>query len=535
MKTGLGLALLGGCGTGLLALSAFSVTGVAGAQTPVTGDSCAALSGLAVAGGKIETAVLVKPGESIVTEAGKPGLPAPAAFCRVHALLQPTPASAIQVEVWLPEKAAWNGKLLGAGNGGYGGTLTLPALTMRTGVAKGYAATGSDMGHSVSADVDAKWALNQPEKIIDFGYRANHLAALLAKQVVAVYYPRPLAAAYFHGCSDGGREALTEAQRFPTDYDAIIAGAPASPWTGLMSAFVADHLAAFSKTESAIPNAKLKLLQDAAVARCDAKDGVKDGVIDDPRSCRPDPAALQCKAGDGPNCLTAAQVETARKIYRGPVDRAGKQLFPGYMPGGEAVPGAWDLWLTGPNAQHGRFGTEFFRYMVHSNPNWQSSDFDPTRDPKLAREKFRDVLDADNPDLRAFYAHGGKLILYHGWGDAAIPPGNTIAYYQSLQRAHPREAASSVRLFMVPGMSHCLGGQGANVLDPLTAIDQWKQGGPAPERIIATRFDNPFFGYLGLPAKALGTRPLCAFPKVARWKGAGSTDDAANFVCVAPR
>lgn len=531
MKARIGFALLGGGIAGVCAAAA--LTPVTGAL-PQAANGCEALAGRTVETGSIDKAVLVKPGETIVTETGKPGLPAPAAFCRVSATLKPTPRSAIQVEVWLPEQAAWNGKLLGAGNGGYGGSMTLPALTMRGGVAKGYAAAGSDMGHVGSGDVDASWALNEPEKIRDWAYRANHLAALVAKQVVAAYYPSPLAASYFHGCSDGGREALIEAQHYPRDYDAIIAGAPASPWTGMMRGFMADHIAAFSKPESTIPNAKLKLLQNAALAQCDAKDGVADGVIDDPRQCRIDLAALQCKAGDGPDCLTAPQVETARALYRGQVDRAGKSLYPGYLPGGEAVAGAWDLWLTGPNAQHGRFATEFFRNMVHSNKAWQATDYDPVRDPALARRMYASILDADNPDLSSFYAHGGKLILYHGWNDAALPPGATIAYYEAAQRKRPREAASSVRLFMVPGMSHCLGGPGANVFDALTAIDGWKKSGMAPERIVATRYDVPLFGYLGLPAKPLGTRPLCPYPKVARWSGKGSTDDAANFSCVVP-
>lgn len=524
------LALLGSAAMGMVAVAAMSPAQTAAASAPGT---CEALTGMKVAGGKITAAFQVRPGETIVTEVGKPGLPASAAFCRVQAVMTPTARSEIKVEVWLPEGAAWNGKLLGSGNGGYGGTITLPGLTMRGGVAKGYAATGSDMGHAVTGDVDAKWALNEPEKIIDFGHRANHVAAVFAKQVIETYYPKPLAASYFHGCSDGGREALNEAQHYPADYDAIIAGAPANPWTKLMSAFMADHIAAFGKPESAIPNAKLKLLQTAALAKCDAKDGVTDGVIDDPRTCGFDPAVLQCKAGDAADCLTKAQVDTAKALYRGSVDARGKSLFPGTMPGAEAVQGTWDLWLTGPNAQHGRFATEFFRYMVHSNANWQPTDFNPVTDPKLATQKFGNTLDAGT-DLRAFYKRGGKLMLYHGWYDAAIPPGNTINYFNGLRAKAPREAASSVRLFMVPGMSHCLGGPGANVFDALETLDKWKQGGAAPERIIATRYDNAFFGYLGLPAKALGTRPLCAYPKVAKWNGSGSTDDAANFACVAP-
>lgn len=518
---------------------ALTVTGsaAAGRRAPAVparqAEGCAALTGLALANGSVVSATPVAKGATVDTEPGKPGLPAAAPFCRVQAVLTPVPGSSIKVEVWLPERAAWNGKLLGAGNGGFGGSLMIPGLTMRGGVARGYAAVGTDMGHLGSSDVDGKWALNAPEKIRDFGWRANHLGAEAAKRVVAAYYPQPLAASYFHGCSDGGREALMEAQRFPKDYDAIVAGAPAIPWTRMTSAFGADDRAAFARPESAIPNAKLKLLETAALARCDAKDGVTDGVIDDPRTCRFDPGELVCKAGDAPTCLTAPQVETARALYRGVHGADGKPFYPGYMPGAEAVTGTWDLWLTGPNAQHGRFATEFMRYLVHSDPSWDMSRFNLARDYALAKRLQGANLDADDPDLGAFFGHGGKLLMYHGWQDAAIAPESTIGYFTRMQRAN-RAADDSARLFMVPGMSHCLAGPGPNVFDVLGTIDAWRQGGAAPERIVATKFDNDLFGYLGLPAKPIRTRPLCAYPKVARWNGTGSTDDAANFTCVAP-
>lgn len=517
---------------------ALAVTGAAeGRKLPPApdrpGDGCAALAGMTLANGRVVSATPVGKGTTIDTEPGKPGLPAAAPFCRVQAVLTPVPGSSIKVELWLPELAAWNGKLLGAGNGGFGGSLMIPALTMRGGVARGYAAVGTDMGHLGSSDVDGTWALHAPEKIRDFGWRANHLGAEAAKRIVAAYYPRPLAASYFHGCSDGGREALMEAQRFPEDYDAIVAGAPAIPWTRMTSAFAADARIAFARPEAVIPNAKLKLLQDAALGQCDVKDGVADGVIDDPRTCRFDPGVLMCKAGDAPGCLTAPQVETARALYRGVRTADGKPFYPGYMPGAEAVSGTWDLWLTGPNAQHGRFATDFMRYMVHSDPSWDLTRFDLARDYPLAKRLQGANLDADNPDLGRFFGRGGKLLMYHGWQDAAIAPENTIDYFTRVQRAN-RAAGDSARLFMMPGVSHCLAGPGPNVFDTLGTIDAWRQGGAAPERIVATKFDNDLFGYLGFPAKPIRTRPLCAYPKVARWNGTGSTDDAANFTCTAP-
>lgn len=495
--------------------------------------TCEALAGMALKDGKVDAATSLAGGAMVNLEAGKPGLPAPAAFCRVQATLSPVPGSSIKVEVWLPERAGWNGKLLGAGNGGFGANMLLPSLLMRGAVQKGYAAVGTDMGHFSEADVDASWALNAPEKIRDYGWRANHVGAETAKQVIAAFYENPLAASYFHGCSDGGRQALTLAQRYPADYDAIIAGAPAMPWTRMASAF-ANNAVAANKPGADLSMAKLKLLQTASLGACDALDGVKDGVIDDPRACHFDPAKLACKGGEGTDCLTPGEVATARLFYDGPKSADGESFYPGFAPGAEAEAGTWSQWLTGKTSQHVKFGTAFFRYFVHANPDWQLSDFNLDRDYALAKVRVGGDLDADSTDLRAFYKRGGKLILYHGWNDAGIPAQNTVDYYGRLVAANPKAAAASVRLFMVPGMSHCLAGPGPNNFDPLTALDGWRQGGAAPERIVATKYDNDLFAYIGLPAKAGRTRPLCAFPKVAKWDGKGSTDDAASFTCEAP-
>lgn len=530
MKT---VSLVALAGASLLAASATNHAAPTPAATAKKVGSCEALSGMTLKDGKIDAATSLAGGATVNIEAGKPGLPAPAAFCRVQATLSPVPGSSIKVEVWLPERAGWNGKLLGAGNGGFGANMLLPSLMMRGAVQKGYAAVGTDMGHVAESDVDASWALNAPEKIRDYGWRANHIGAETAKQIIAAFYEDPLAASYFHGCSDGGRQALTLAQRYPGDYDAIIAGAPAMPWTRMASAF-ANNAVAAGKPGGDLPMAKLKLLQTASLGQCDALDGVKDGVIDDPRSCHFDPAKLACKGGDGADCLTSGEVATAKLFYEGPKTADGKSFYPGFAPGAEAEAGTWSQWLTGSSSQHVKFGTQFFRNFVHANPEWQLSAFNLDRDYALAKARVGGDLDADRTDLRAFYKRGGKLILYHGWNDAGIPAQNTLDYYQRLVAANPRAAATSVRLFMVPGMSHCLAGPGPNNFDPLTALDGWRQGGSAPERIVATKYDNDLFAYIGLPAKAQRTRPLCAFPKVAKWDGKGSTDDAASFVCEAP-
>ncbi|MFV3073493.1 tannase/feruloyl esterase family alpha/beta hydrolase [Niveispirillum fermenti] len=527
--------------SGLLTMGAIAALLAGCARTPVEPPpaipriaQCEELTGLPLVDGTVEAATSVTAGATVTPDKGAIGLPAPAAFCRVQVRLTPTPASSIRVEVWLPEAAAWNGKLLGAGNGGFGSNMMVPSLLMRGGVARGYASVGSDMGHHAKSDVDATWAQGQPERIRDYGWRANHLAAATAKRVIAAYYDSRLSASYFHGCSDGGRQALMEASRFPDDYDAILAGAPAMPWARLATAKAMNDRAVFGRPGGAIPNAKLPLLQKAALARCDADDGVVDGVIDDPRRCAFDPGVLTCRQGDAADCLTAAQVQSARALYRGPHDGQGRPFFPGFMPGAEATPGAWDLWLTGPGAQQGRFATEFYRYFVHGNPQWTTADFNLETDYPLAQAIQADITPG-GPDLGRFFAAGGKLILYHGYGDAAIPPQNTVNFYRDVLEASGAKAAGSVRLFMAPGMSHCLAGPGPNVFDGLAALDQWRQGGPAPDRIVATKYDNDMFGYLGLPAKPLRTRPLCAYPQVARWTGSGSTDDATNFICTDPQ
>lgn len=513
--------------TARLFLSGAAFAALALAAAPAAAASCEDLKSVKLPDGVVESATPTAATDSIALSPTLPGLPAPAAFCRVKVRLKPTAGSDIGVEVWLPEKAAWNGKLLGTGNGGYGGSFAGPFIMMRGGVAKGYAAAGTDTGHTGKSDVDASWALGQPEKIKDFGYRANHLTAATAKALVAAYYGAGPQRSYFHGCSDGGREALMEASRFPGDYDAIIAGAPAAPWTRLMSAFAwnAQTLAA-----SPIPKAKLAVVQTAVMAQCDRLDGVADGVLENPAACRFDPKTVQCKAGDAADCLTPAEVGALRKIYSGPTTRAGRALFPGFAVGGEAVPGAWESWIVKPDSQHAKFSTEFFRNMVYDDAGWSLASFDVERDLKAARARQAATLDSDNADLSAFKARGGKLILYHGWADAAIPPGSTIEYYKAVQA---KTGGEFVRLFMLPGMSHCLGGPGPNAFDALEALDAWRGGGPAPEQMIATKFDNDLFGFLGFPVKTVRTRPICAWPKTARWDGKGSSDEADSFACVA--
>jgi feruloyl esterase len=462
-------------------------------------------------------------------------------FCRVVGLAKPTSDSEIKFEVWLPT-SGWNGKYEQVGNGGFAGTI--PLARMAEPLLRGYATAGTDDGHIGGTDVS--WAIGHPEKVIDFGYRAVHETSVQAKAILREFYGKDPTQSYFAGCSDGGREALMEAQRFPADFHGIVAGAPANYWTHLMFKGLLDEHALLDDPTSYIPPSKLPVLQNAALAACDALDGVKDGLIQNPRLCRFDPVVILCKEADGPGCLTAPQVEAARKIY-GPAknSKTGAQISPGFSPGAEAVPANWQSWITGAGADQltrgAFFANSFFADMVFENPKWDFHTLNFDSDVKLTDDKLASVLNSTDANLRQFRARGGKLIQYHGWGDAAIPPQDSIDYFESVQSAMGT-TKDFYRLFMVPGMSHCGGGQGANVFgngvavpqadaghDVVSALDQWVVRDVAPDQIIATGFID------GNPGKGVTlTRPLCPYPQEANYKGAGDTNSAANFACQTP-
>ena len=439
-------------------------------------------------------------------------------FCRVAATLTPTRDSDIKIEVWMPSQG-WNGKFLGVGNGGWAGTLSYPAMAEALG--RGYAVASTDTGHTGGGG-DASFALGHPEKLIDFGYRAVHEMTTAAKAFVRAFYESAPRFSYWNGCSTGGKQGLTEAQRFPEDYDGIIAGAPANNWTRLMTGLLWAGRATLSDPASRIPADKFAVLNRAALSACDARDGVTDGVIENPRSCRFDPQVVACRNGDGEDCLTAAQVEAARKIY-GPATnpRTGEALFPGLPPGSE--PG-WGPAAGGPAP----FGIpdSHFKYVVFEDPKWDFRTFDFDRDFARAQRIDNGTLTAVNADLNPFITRGGKLLMYHGWNDQLITAHNSVNYYESVSsKIGAARTDASVRLFMAPGMAHCSGGPGPNQVDWLAAIEQWVERGVAPNRIVASR---------SVQGVVERTRPLCAYPQMAQYSGKGSTDDAANFSCVAP-
>lgn len=439
------------------------------------------------------------------------------AFCRVMATLTPSSDSDIKIELWLPI-SGWNNDFQAIGNGGWNGTIGYEALA--EGVKRGFATAATDTGHEGGR---ASFAMGHPEKLIDFAYRAVHDMTVTGKAITQDFYGASPRYSYWNGCSTGGRQGLKEAQKYPADFDGIAAGAPANYQTHLhvWSVWLAQEM---NKTpDSYVPPAKLAVLHKAVLAACDAEDGVKDGLINDPTRCHFDPKSIECKGGDESDCLNPAQVAAVQAIYAGPKDpRTGKEIFPTFEPGSEL---GWGL-LAGKGPAS--VAEDSFTYVVYKNPNWDWRKMNLTTDVAAIDKSYGNLIDATNPNMKPFFAHNGKLLLYHGWSDQAIAPGNTVNYYGSVVRNLGGEAKASndVRLFMVPAMGHCGGGEGPNNFDKMTAIQDWVEHGKAPEVMIASHMTRS--------GTVDRTRPLCVYPKVAKYKGSGSTDDAANFMCANP-
>jgi feruloyl esterase len=431
------------------------------------------------------------------------------AFCRVAATLKPSADSAIKIEVWMPA-AGWNGKLQAVGNGAWAGTISYPALA--TALAAGYAAASTDTGHEGN---NANFITGHPEKVTDFAYRAVHEMTIAAKSITAAFYSKGPQYAYWNGCSTGGRQAMAEAQRYPADYDGIIAGAPANYTTKLQGTQVWTAAVAHNDEAGYIPVNKYAAIHNAVLEQCDALDGVKDGVIEDPTRCKFDPRVIQCKGEDNASCLTAPQVDVARKIYAGPGN------FPGLEPGSEL---GWAT-LAGPKPMD--LAVEVYRYLVFGDPKWDYLKFNPAADMARADEAIGKSMNSVDPNLTPLFAHGGKLLQYHGWADPGITPGSSVNYYRSVldRMGGVAKVSESYRLFMVPGMGHCGGGEGTSTFDMVSALDAWVTQGKAPGRIEASRV---------VEGKVVRTRPLCPYPQIATYKGSGSTDDTLNFTCKAP-
>lgn len=503
--------------------SLFSAAVVLWAWTsPAFAAPCGTIAAVSLPDAKITGAQLVAAGAFV-----PPGTPPPTgspavfaslpAFCRVTATLTPSSDSDIKIEVWLPE-SGWNGKFQAVGNGGWNGSI--PYVSLAEAVAGGYATAGTDTGHAGNT---AAFALGHPEKLTDFSYRAVHEMTVRAKAVIDAFYGRAPTLSIWNGCSQGGRQGVTEAVRYPGDFDGIIAGAPGVNFLHLHAGRVAINRAVNATPASAIPASQYALIHRAVLAACDANDGVADGVLENPGACRFDPKTLQCGGGAAAAgaCLSPAQTESAARMYTGarhPRTRA--SVLPGLAPGAEL---GWNV-IGGPRPIG--LAAEALKYVVAKDPSWDASRFDAATDldATLAADPD-DGLGATASDLRPFFARGGKLLLYHGWSDPQITPYNSIEFFHKVLAVQGGAGAgTSVQLYMMPGVNHCQGGPGPDTFDKMGAMEEWLRTGAAPGRIEASHKTN------GVVDR---TRPLCPFGQVARWNGSGSTDDGASFACVA--
>lgn len=513
--------------------------------TPTAKEKCAGMANVFLPNAKVSLAEWVTDRESTALPEAKSlsafyqALPP---FCRVVVRSWPSSDSDIKIEIWLPG-AGWNGRFRGQGNGGFAGVINYWGLAMA--LRQGYVTAGTDTGHTASGymGLNASFALGHPEKVKDFGWRAIHEMTLKAKAITTAYYGRQPQHSYFSSCSDGGREALMEAQRFPKDYDGILVGDPANDWTRLLATAMWDVHQMFLTPASYIPASKIPAIAADVLQACDVLDGVRDGVLNDPRACRFDPATMLCKHGDSESCLLPAQIKTLKDIYAGPRDAAGKQIFPGYSAGAEDGPGGWIPWITGSAPRESLmfvFGTGYFSNFIYEKRDWNYRTYDMNRALKLANEKTALALNATDTNLKPFFLRGGKLILYHGWDDPAIPALSTIDYYNGVVATLGKtDTDASLRLYMVPGMHHCVGGPGATDFgqspsasrddmqhDVFTALEQWVEDGSSPGRLIARKFVS------GDPAKGVVmSRPLCPYPLTVKYRGKGTTNEAKNFVC----
>jgi feruloyl esterase len=482
------------------------------AVTPAAADFCEGLAKLTLPHATITSAEPVSSAGWPVVVNGRAVSSHPP-FCRVAATLKPTGDSDIKVEVWMPA-SGWNGNYQAVGNGGWSGAINYNAMAVA--LAGGYATSSTDTGHTGGS---ASFAMGHPEKLIDYAYRSEHEMTTLSKAVIGAFYGDAPRFSYWNGCSAGGKQGLKEAQRYPADFDGIVAGSPAANWTGRSAQAIWVAQAVHKDDASYIPPEKYRLIHRAVLDACDRLDGVEDGVLEDPSRCTFDPAVLECKSIDLPGCLTHPQVEAARKIYAWSVNpRTGQRLYPGLEPGSE---NGWGTW--GGSRPLG-IAVDYFRYVVFQDPDWDFRTLNFDSDIERIEKLDRDRINATDPNLKPFLVRGGKLIQYHGWSDPQISPGNSVAYYTSVikESGGAAKVKDSYRLFMVPGMAHCGGGDGTSDFDAMAALRQWVEQNHPPERIDASRVRN---------GKVDRTRPLCPYPQTAVYKGTGSTDDAANFVC----
>ena len=490
----------------LIAAVAGLVSGAAVAQ-----DACGPLAQL-----ELESTTIV----SAANTASDGATPA---HCEVHAAISPVAGSKIGAVYRLP--AEWNGKVLGVGGGGFAGNVSTEAAA--DGLTRGYAVIQNDMGHPSASALDASFAVDAAGKrnvegIVDFGHRATHLATVIGKQVAERFYGRAPARAYWQGCSTGGRQGLAEVQRYPDDYDGVIAGAPVYTPVTYSNAMLRVQMF-HARPESNLRPEHVPLIREAVLAACDKDDGIADGILTDPRTCSWDPAELQCAASSGAACLSAAQVDTVRHAYSGTRMRDGRFAAMPLMRGGESD---WVARMIGtPNQPRGvnaLLGAPFMAYIAVGDLKYDFMTYEPERDFRVLDGGIAAAeVHQQNPNIAPFVQGGGKLLLWHGFNDPGPSPLSTIAYYEAVLAAVPA-SRDAVRLFLAPGVLHCAGGAGPDRFDALTALESWVERGVAPASLLATKRDSPL------------SRPLCPYPALPRYRGAGDPNDAANFECATP-
>jgi feruloyl esterase len=509
--------------------------------------TCTSLTAMKLPWGRVRSA------EEVATTAESP------AHCTVITVID----KEIEFQVDLPAPTRWNQKFLMGGSGGFLGDLQNGARTV--GLHRGYATGVTDAGHKPSKEnpTGADWAYRSPERLVNFGHRGTHLAAVTAKLIIQAYYGRAITRSYFAGTSGSGRQAMMEAQRYPMDFDGISAGCPGFNQTKMRISSARSQQLMYRTEEDqyayrpvVLPE-QVKVLDAAVQEKCDAIDGLKDGLITDPRACNFDPRVdlPRCGAGDagGPSCFTDEQVNVIAQIHEGPFNSTGR-IWPGFVYGGESIPGQWSNYLIGAPKLQGPYSSrnyllsnETFRYFVYGDPSYDLHSFDLETDIPATLPASQ-VVDANDPDLGPFNSRGGKLIMWIGWNDWAAN-GSASAEYMDrvfVAMGGRQKVMTFARLFMLPGVGHCSAidpsQKTPNVVDFLTALEQWVERGIAPDRIIASHAaplpngERPRQPPFSMPVHGAvdRTRPLCAYPDVAVYKGTGSADEAANFTCRAP-
>ncbi len=489
-------------------------------------QSCESLASVKIPNVTITSAKAGEPGFELPAQSVMMTVPprkVKAPFCRIQAFSAPSSDSHIGIEVWFPVAANWNGKFLAAGNPGFIGGLSSSGLagTME----RGYVAAGTDTGH-VDADLNSgfQWAIGHPEKWADWGYRAVHEMVVVTKTLAEKYYGKPIQYSYWNSCHNGGNQGLNEAQRYPDDFDGIVASDPAFWISHLQPGSLYISWVALKDGIGGlgyIPPDKVTLLNKAAIAACDEIDGLKDGLIEDPTRCNFDPATIQCKGADAPTCLTAGQVDTAKKIYAGAKFKDGTPIYSGFERGSELN---WNFMI---EKEPFSVNINYFKGMVFQDPNWDFHTFEPDRDTKLAIQRTAKYVDGNNPDLRPLKKAGGKLMIVSSWNSLALPPRQIAEYYKAVEKVMGGRAQTQdfARLFSIPGAGGCVVGEDFKAFE---AMQEWVEKGKAPDQITYSHREG------GRGGKVYRTRPVCAYPKVARYRGAGDINDASNFTCVSP-